>query len=287
MKKYNNGFTLVEMLVAMLLFALLAVMLIPNVTKNAEKNLFTTQASKVQNDVQQAFLWIISENQGSMKTACSSGADGRQCIRNLIAGVPGNTNFPKKLESYCSFGHGDANDRDKNNGRKDASNPAKQDAAYLLRNPEFLNSTVEYNNAFQEGMFADDSSLYHAVYLKNGAYVSPVFLPGCLNGANAAIANNFVKNAGNTPVCGYVEVDLNGPKIPNIVGKDIHYFWITEKDGLVPFGEIDNLTCGNPNDNGNYANPANDLPENDNAGATHQLGCTARLLNMGRIDYYR
>ena len=139
LKKYNNGFTLVEMLIAMLLFAVISVMLIPNVTKNAERNLFVTQAKKVQNDVQQAFLWIISENQGSMKTACASGADARQCMRNLIAGVPGDSGIPKKLESYCSFGHDDNND----NGRKDTSNPAKQDVAYRTRNPELLKSDVD------------------------------------------------------------------------------------------------------------------------------------------------
>ena len=55
----KKAFTLAELLVAMLVFGVIAAMLIPNVSNNAEKNLFATQLLKVQNDVQQALLLLM------------------------------------------------------------------------------------------------------------------------------------------------------------------------------------------------------------------------------------
>ena len=52
-------------------------------------------------------------------------------------------------------------------------------------------------------------------------------------------------------------------------GKDIHFFWIIDKDGFLPVGEVDNTTCANC------------------TGANAEcMGCTARVLRMGKIDYY-
>ena len=83
----------------------------------------------------------------------------------------------------------------------------------------------------------------------------------------------------NTTICGYLEIDVNASKAPNVVGKDIHYFWIVDKDGLVPFGEIDNFTCGVVADS-KFTRPekSTDIKAN--------LGCTYRLMSRGKIDYY-
>ena len=53
-KIQTKAFTLAELLITMLIFGILAVMIVPNVTQNAEKELFVTQLKKVQNDIQQA-----------------------------------------------------------------------------------------------------------------------------------------------------------------------------------------------------------------------------------------
>ena len=72
-----------------------------------------------------------------------------------------------------------------------------------------------------------------------------------------------------------MEIDTNASKVPNIVGKDIHYFWIVDKDGLVPFGEIDNSTCGEE-----------DKKVKAGDSALQQMGCTFKLIQEGRITYY-
>ena len=84
LNKIKRAFTLAELLVAMLMFALIASMLIPNIAQNAEKNLFFTQIKKVQNDVQQALLVMMSENQGTLQAYCL-GKQSNACFIGEIA----------------------------------------------------------------------------------------------------------------------------------------------------------------------------------------------------------
>ena len=253
----KKAFTLMELLIAMLIFALISVMLIPNVTKNAEKNLFETQLKKIQNDVQQAFLWIMSENQGSMKTVCINAANPNECLRNLIA--------QGKLETVVSY---DFNAIDNNNPNP-LKNSKTQADAYVARDVLFLN-----NNSV--ALTQDVHNNFYAVNLKNGATLSAIFDNQCNQPAST-----FVSGAGPTLVCGYIEIDVNGGKVPNVVGKDVHYFWIIDRDGIVPFGDVDAFTCGAVDVNGNITT----LPENSNT-LSEQFGCTARIINRGKIDFY-
>ena len=61
----KKAFTLVELLLAMSLIAIISVMLIPNVAQNGEKELLATQIKKVNGDLQQAvllnFVWLMYE----------------------------------------------------------------------------------------------------------------------------------------------------------------------------------------------------------------------------------
>ena len=66
MKKIHQGFTLIEILLAMLLMGIIAVSVLPGVTKNAEQQLFITQLKKVQNDLQQAMLILSAKNTATL-----------------------------------------------------------------------------------------------------------------------------------------------------------------------------------------------------------------------------
>ena len=58
-----------------------------------------------------------------------------------------------------------------------------------------------------------------------------------------------------------------------MVKKDIHYFWIVDKDGLIPFGEIDNTSCGTYVDaSDSYTTPA----------SGKDMGCTYRLIKENK-----
>ena len=280
---YNKkkAFTLAELLVAMLIFAMIAAMLIPNVSQNAEKNLFTTQLKKVQNDVQQALLLMMAENQGTLQAFCV-GANAAECFVNQIVGNFGKTvtydedkkrtesgdeiDIKGKLEALTTFGTNltEREDASCTEDNKESKNSCKQKELYEERKPLLLTKIKAYD-------FSDDENgPYKAANLTNGATISAYFNPEC----NAKTYSSIGVNA-NIEVCGFMEIDTNASKVPNIVGKDIHYFWIVDKDGLVPFGEIDNSTCGEE-----------DKKVKAGDSALQQMGCTFKLIQEGRITYY-
>ena len=112
---------------------------------------------------------------------------------------------------------------------------------------------------------------FAAMNLKNGATVRPVMNFDTAN-LNTPICNQKQEDISN--ICGYLEVDLNGTKNPNVVGKDIHRFWVVNTDdGIVPWGQDDGKKC-ELNNKGKFANKeASD-------------GCTYRALLDGKMNYY-
>lgn len=290
MKNIRRAFTLAELLIAMMIFAMLAVILIPNVTNNAEKELFATQLKKVQNDIQQALLFIKSQNQGSLQFFCSgSVADASKCFIGLKNVASESKNgIAKKLEYNVIYDNNDSDNNDSVNNvcngntvnRTDKKNAQAQACAYIERNPIYLNKDAC-------NLSVHNTNSFYAVNLKNGATVSVFFDPTCTfnNIPDATLKNweNVVIDAASKKqkICGYMEVDVNGGKVPNMVGKDIHYFWIDMQDGLIPFGEFGEFTCGNTNANGGYTSKS-DWPTKTGG----QLGCTYRMLQKNSPDYF-
>ena len=257
--KYS-AFTLLELLLAMLIFSIIAVMLVPNITQDAEKELFATQVKKVQNDIQQAMLLIMAKNRNSLIGFCAGAGGANACfIKNGIA-----AHLEKKIIFNDSFCSGDGSGTEEGVACK----------GYSKREQIFLNgnsATLPVNNP---------NTGFEAIRLKNGSTISVIFNSAC-NFADNVVGAQLPAGVNG---CGYMEIDVNSEKSPNTVGKDIHYFWIIDKDGLVPFGEIDDgATCGNCNDSGVCAKASYPGADNTNS---HNIGCTARVLNRGKIDYY-
>ena len=269
MKNIRRAFTLAELLIAMLVFAILAVLLVPNVTNNAERELFSTQLKKVQNDIQQAVLFVKSENQGSLQYFCSGGGDASECfLENCIM---------KKLERNVKFTNADMGGSNACNGanKTDKKNAQGQACVYSERNPLYMNK--QPNN-----IPLPDANNFNVVYLKNGATVNVFFNPAC-NG-QGVWGTNFITDAPfQQRICGYMEVDINAGKVPNVVGKDIHYFWIDRQDGIVPFGENDEFTCGDVDPDTGAIDPK---PAKVNGQGNNLRGCTARMLQKNVPDYF-
>ena len=285
----NKAFTLAELLIAMLIFSLLAVILVPNVTANAEKELFATQLKKVQNDVQQALLVMLTQNQGSLRLMCpGGGADSNDCFVKEIG---------KILEKNVEYSNAVANDiippcGDDDSGKK--KDDKVQACGFKARKPIYLNKE---NAQLIVNGGNDWAGAFNAVNLKNGASVATVFDPNCNKATNASGTkitdweiDDVVDTDGIKPanICGYIEIDVNAGKLPNVVGKDIHYFWIVDQDGIVPFGEVDLFTCGEIGTGANKGKIVTN-PKDITSGANFlykQLGCTARIMKRGKIDYY-
>lgn len=247
-----------ELLIAMFVFSIIAVMLVPNVTQNAEKELFATQIKKVQNDVQQALLLMMAKHQNTL-VGLFSASPSHDFINDTSNGLRSH------LETKVVFNHADGG------AALDAGEAYR---GYVEREPQYLNGA----NA---GLAVNRTASFEAIRLKNGATISAVFNSSCTNAGNAEGYPGNGLAAERT--CGYLEIDTNSEKSPNIVGKDIHYFWILDKDGLVPFGELaDGTSCGGCTSN--VACPSGSFPQTQ--GDNANLGCTARVLNRGSIDYY-
>lgn len=73
---------------------------------------------------------------------------------------------------------------------------------------------------------------------------------------------NCQKNYGSVYVCGYMAVDINGFKGPNIVARDIFRIWIQEY-GIKPFG----------------------IPGDSQSCSPNGDGCTAKVLTENAINY--
>lgn len=264
MFKNKNAFTLVELLVAMFIFSVMAVLLVPNVTQSAEKNLFITQLKKVNNDIQQGLLLMIAKNNGSLMGICS-GVNSNQCFIDELVGSTQSDNSPNTtymaggyLEKRVSYG-ANVNKSDCNYD-SELKDPCRQSEAYIAREPQYMNKA-------NVGFVVHKEDSFYASNLTNGATISAVFNSLC----NSSFIDGKLttKPAG---LCGYMEVDLNGSKVPNMVGKDIHYFWIDPKDGLIPFGEIDDFECINI--------------KTDKSEDQGQLGCTDEIIQKGKIEHY-
>ena len=285
----KKAFTLVEILLAMFIIATVAVLIIPNVAATAERNLFVTQLKKTQNDLQQAMILMMSKNQGSLQAFCVGAADGGECLTleirhrldTKIAYKERGVVDEQKDANGNPIAHNDqALPADINSPddcptglETEARNACYQYASYSLRRPQTISKILLSGIENAGGLLTHPAGLgdpFFAVNLANGSSVSTVFNPAC-DGTGTDFAAGVMPNGANFQVCGYMEVDLNAGKEPNMVGKDIHYFWIIDKDGIVPFGEIDGFTCQNVKTSQNL----NDV-----------LGCTARILREGRINYY-
>ncbi len=295
MKRLNKGFTLVEILLAMLLMGIIAVSVLPGITKNAEQQLFMTQLKKVQNELQQATLILLAKNRNDLSRVFTN-ADYQKGLTGTVFENDDmddrRNNFifahaiKSALQAHCVYYQDD--ERDTNNN---STSPVKQAQLFANRNPHFMNiDGINGNNAKQQlqlySQNINNNTWAHpanfvAMNLKDGATVRPVITNvGCTNGN----------------VCGALEVDLNGTKNPNIVGRDIHFFWIVNSDdGIVPFGEnttydnsINNIANNNGYLNFNGINITPCTKENSgklsNFGAA--LGCTAKALQDGKIKYY-
>jgi prepilin-type N-terminal cleavage/methylation domain-containing protein len=72
--------------------------------------------------------------------------------------------------------------------------------------------------------------------------------------------------------CGYVEIDVNGYKKPNVMGRDIFFFWIT-KTGVYPNGIPKDVRS-------NWDMYCDKTSSAGNSGR----GCAAKILGGGKVD---
>lgn len=130
------------------------------------------------------------------------------------------------------------------------------------------NTANECNNKSYTSKYLDGTSRSNViprVVLVDGTVINKIYISHSL----------CLTNRGSTPhlmnICGQIDVDLNGPKLPNVLGRDIFSFYIS-KVGFYPKGTKDDMT---EKFNGRC------LPGDVQLGQ----GCTAWVIYNENMDY--
>ena len=169
----KKAFTLIELLIAMLMVAILSVMLIPNIVKTGEKETFAAQLPKVQNDIQQALLLMMSQNSGSLQSFCTDQGPLTNCFIDEVA-----KNLPAECKPMVEELVLHWNDEiEPVEGMADLLKELKEKGykLYLLSNasyrqPEYFNRTPghEYFDgrivSFQVKQVKPDKEIYESLY---------------------------------------------------------------------------------------------------------------------------
>lgn len=139
------------------------------------------------------------------------------------------------------------------------------------------------NNSYTEGCFDYAGASASNLKMLNGAaywWATRPSFPGAIlpNGSviivynsNATCTSMGIIDVG---LCANIMIDVNGPKSPNIYGRDLFDFYITEF-GLIPKGSHGDTASTNPTTYG--CREAGGNPNGE--------GCAARILRDGTQDY--
>lgn len=295
LRKSYKAFTLFEILLAMLLMAIIAVAVLPGITKNAEQQLFVTQLKLVQNDLKQTMLILTAKNRGRLSNVIGNstyntsnplfpqqgGKDGYPQNQSAMDNLTFAYAIRSVLDTNCVYFQGAKKDPG-----TDKTSPAKQAQLFAERNPHFITGKNDAQLLYGNGSKDVQPANFAALNLKTGATVRPIIIRDASN--RICISDSCV--------IGALEVDLNGTKRPNVVGKDIHFFWIVNTDdGIVPWGEnatydafVNRILNGysilhDSSINNSQCNPSGVGKFNS---VDDSLGCTYNVLRDGKITYY-
>jgi prepilin-type N-terminal cleavage/methylation domain-containing protein len=189
--KKQNGFTLAEVLITLLIIGVVASLVIPALINDTQEAEFHVAWKKIYSELDQATRRIVQDNAGTLKGLCA--ADPHNCIKNL----------------YSPY----------------------------LNTSKICDSGTLNGNCWYDSFYYYDKTLVSTFANRSGFVLSSGILVRLeANGFPACTNNSWVSNV---PKCAFINVDINGFKGPNTVGKDI-YFMILTENKLIPLGINDN-----------------------------------------------
>lgn len=194
----KKGFTLAEILIALMIIGIIAMLVVPGMISSTTETEYNSGIKKAYANLSQAIKMIQVNNSGVVNV----GTDDSPLLRN----------------DFCNV-----------------MSCAKIGTAQDILGP------TDYK--FYKGEFwgwPSTDATCAAAELNNGNLV-------CFYNYNNCTGNGYFPNA-----CGDVEIDINGKKGPNMIGKDLFDFWIMrqgENKGyiIVPVGVQGDTFAGLPN----------------------------------------
>ena len=221
----RKGFTLAEILITLTVIGVVAALTIPTLLQNTNQAELKTAWKKKYGEISQTVMLLMNDNGGSMKALCGSTGDFEiTCLNDLYGNK---INYIKKCDALVAYGNCWHNWHP-----SDGYYPST--FKYLNGSSFHLNDVWGYFNEFAGGYILNDGTLLLTVYHD----------AGCTS-AGGTVNPNYGYETYNG--CGWINVDVNGFRGPNRVGKDIFGVWILE-NGIKPVGiEKYGNTCSTSN----------------------------------------
>ena len=213
-KDFKSAFTMAEIIIAMTVIGVLAVITLPSLTSNIDDRNFAARRIALYSRLSQAVGVIDSLSDAGKYNADGTAATFTDIENNAaMAFILNKLSQGLKIESTCN-----ASDIT-NCGMSRATNFYSIKGGGKFTLPEKfsgINSVFKIDNTH--------STMVAAFTTKNGDSIAVYYNPDCLSSPNGTVS---VDNQGNKTysykdmVCANFIYDLNGRKSPNMVGKDV------------------------------------------------------------------
>lgn len=278
MKKF--GFTLVEVLMTLGIIGVVGMLVTPSLMQNGRNE---TNAARLST--------AVSNFENALATGLAT--DGAEDLYHWDVwtnppranGVTEEEGFYSNLTRFMVLnGHAT---------HEDVNNLMTLNGYYLAADnvPQPVDMTSQGargNNSFNPG------NIYTSLRAKNGALI---YIADKINAdANAAANENAARGNGSSlySIAANIIIDVNGEAGPNIVGRDVFAFALSNEGTLFPYGSQETATYGNGFAGRLLSNALAtndcDLNAQNNGGVVigirTPITCTARVVENGyRIDY--
>lgn len=235
----REGFTLAEILITLGIIGVVSALTIPTLFISYQNSQYVIGLKKAYNETNQALKQMTEDNGCVNDFKCTG----------LFAAGKNDQTLGDELVKYLKIA--------KNCGTEPG-----------------LTCWASKTNKFYDGTSAqsdpnDDSDCYKFITASGMSYCIRNDSDDCSLDRSMNVLGTM------TQVCGYVWIDLNGPKRPNNAGRDTFYFWITNGKGalLYPYGGEDTNTWWNYNNNSNNCASS--------GGNKWGMACTGRVMEEG------
>lgn len=235
-KIIKKGFTLAEMLIAMSVLGIIAACVIPVLIKDTNKKVYVAALKTNYNLIRVATSEIMATNSGTMANVLVDSEDTATLSLDMMNKYAAKMKFIK----LCNPGEGSGECY--HNGKSAIKN-LHGDEAFENPNPD------------ARAIMVNGSLLRFVAYTSD-------------------CDNDIYKINGVNATCGKIDIDVNGFKPPNTIGKDIFEILIT-KYGAYPNGCQSTLVFGVWN---TYCNVSS-------ANIYSGSGCAGRIFDEGKMNY--
>jgi prepilin-type N-terminal cleavage/methylation domain-containing protein len=197
MKKYKSksAFTLAEILITLLIIGVVASLVIPNIINDTQNAEYVTGLKKTYSDFSQAFKLLQVENGGSIVPVFSDDTTTNYGNGNALNAFLTKMNYSKNCRT--SMG------------------------CWYDTQRYYLGGTVANSKLDTSWV-----NRYEKAILSNGAMV-------ILGIDSTSCTDDRGSGPLDSSVCGDIDIDVNGEKGPNKIGRDYFSFWITQT-GIYP-----------------------------------------------------